>query len=149
MERHYSFGPQALGSEGSVGQQPQMSALSGFSFSFESELKKVFPNPLDIDWTRLLQWVLSLPSSTQFLRDEKQLIFEKVAQLFEETALPFAKLIIDESFLPVSEVTIRPDPKFGGIAGGKKYRQGMQLFKFASLGDISCLPRFHQTWDRA
>jgi hypothetical protein len=48
--------------------------------------------------------------------DEKHRIFEQLMELFTQTAEAFAKSLVDD---PTAH---RPDPKFGGVAGGQKYR---------------------------
>lgn len=113
---------------------PILRHFSGHSYRFAREFANLFPDRTRVQWSDVLQWTLSLPQNTEFALREKSLIFATVMEEFVETARPFAKLLIDESFLPEEERTVRPDPRFGGVAGGRKYRvhaEATQLFKFA------------------
>ncbi len=84
---------------------------------------------------------LSLPSSSPLLCEEKEHIFVVLSHMFVQTGCAFAKQLIDESFWPdESKRTIKPDLRFGGIAGGKKFThhsQGTLLFKFAEDVQLS------------
>jgi hypothetical protein len=96
----------------------------------------VLPSILTSD--EKLDWTLRFVSASQALRREEPYPFVsrtilKLAALerdFLQTAKLYAKIIIDEKFLPVTKKTIKP-ANMGGIAGGLKYFQEGILFKFA------------------
>lgn len=117
--------------------------FSGYALAFEEELRSCFPDDLTmIPWTHILYWVRGLPVTSPLLRRQKELIFDTLCRLFVETATPLAKRIIDESFSssPSSNdghARLKPDPKFGGFAGGQKYCVGTLLFKFATDVELS------------
>jgi hypothetical protein len=116
------------------GEPALSSQLSGYSYRFIREVSTAFEDAARTDWTALLQWTLNLPTSSPFNREQKRAIFASLRQAFVETARPFAEELIADSLLPEELRTIEPDAKFGGVAGGKKYRQnpeGTILFKFA------------------
>jgi hypothetical protein len=106
--------------------------LSSHPSSFLREVRQLFVDYNSYEWTALLRWTLQLPSSTKFAIDERNLIFKALRDLFIEAGRAFSRQLIDESFLPEDQQTLKPDPLFGGIAGGQKYQKGNQLFKFAS-----------------
>jgi hypothetical protein len=66
-----------------------------------------------------------------FPRDERSRIFDALRNMFVEAGKEFSRQLVDESYLPVERRTLKPDRAFGGVAGGKKFRKGNQLFKFA------------------
>jgi hypothetical protein len=110
---------------------PLWTLLSGHSYCF---VREVQADPTRADWTGLLRWALALPNSSPFYREEKGKIFATLSEMFIHNGLAFAKQLIDESFRPEFARKIKPDLRFGGIAGGKKYMhhsEGTVLFKFA------------------
>jgi hypothetical protein len=79
------------------------SLLSGHSYCFVSEVQRIFPSSDAIEWTKLLQWTLQLPSEAGFAWDERNCIFEALRHMFVEAGREFARQLIDESFLPVEK----------------------------------------------
>lgn len=55
----------------------------------------------------------------------------RLGEDFVKTALAYAKIIINERYLPVRHKTIKPSSNLGGILGGEKYVVHKMLFKFA------------------
>jgi hypothetical protein len=92
---------------------------------------------MQLSGPKLLQWTLQLPSEAGFAWDERNRIFGALRHMFIEAGREFARQLIDESFLPLEDQGLKPDPKFGGIAGGKKFRKGNQLFKFAEDVEVT------------
>jgi hypothetical protein len=113
--------------------QQRLALLSGHSYRFARGVKEAFPDATRADWTCLLQWALSLPCSTPFYRDEKARIFDLLSEMFIHSCLDFAKKLINESFLPEEERTVKPDVRFGGIAGGKSLAMFRPSFKLSVL----------------
>jgi hypothetical protein len=130
--QHYAASsPPSLNNSSS---KPLWTLLSGHSYRFAREVKEAFPDATNADWTGLLQWALALPSNSIFYCEEKERIFEALSEMFILNCRDFAEKLIDESFLPEEERTIKPDLRFGGTAGGKKFThhsEGTVLFKFA------------------
>jgi hypothetical protein len=73
------------------------SRLSGHSYYFIREVQHLFDSVESIEWTKLLQWTLQLPSNSTFARDERNHIFEALKNLFVEAGREFAQRLIDES----------------------------------------------------
>jgi hypothetical protein len=66
------------------------SLLSGYSYCFVSEVQRIFPSSNAIEWTKLLQWTLQLPSDAGFAWDERNRIFEALRHMFVEAGREFA-----------------------------------------------------------
>ena len=56
---------------------------------------------------------------------------DRAMQAFRNEAVSVGKKIVEEMHLPASERSLRPDTRFGGIAGGEKYYKNGILYKFA------------------
>jgi hypothetical protein len=120
---------------------PIWAHLSGHSYCFVREVRTLFPDATRADWTALLQWVLGLPDSTAFAREEKRRVFTSLRDMFVQTCIKFAELLIDESFLPEAQRTLKPVIHTTmGISGGLMFRQhgeGTLLFKLAQDVQLS------------
>jgi ankyrin repeat protein len=121
------------------------SQFTGHAFSFAREFRAAFSDPTRADWNGLLAWAIALPEHDEgatssidmcnkFVREEKGRVFATLVELFVSTGSDFAKELIDDSFKAEGERLFKPDPRFGGRAGGRKFRQhsdATQVFKFA------------------
>jgi hypothetical protein len=102
--------------------QGSLSTLfTGHAYRFASELHAVFPDATRADWSELLRWALALPESSVFLFDEKQRILSTLYAIFVQTCSELAHLLIDESFMPDGQRTMKPDALLS-TRGCKKFR---------------------------
>jgi hypothetical protein len=121
---------------------PLWMVLSGHSYRFVREVNAFFPDATRADWTGLLSWVTALPDSSAFAREERQRIFAALVEMFVHTCRDYAKRVVDESFLPDAQRTIKPDLSLTSSVEGRwlRYRQhpqGTVLFLLAEDVQLS------------
>jgi hypothetical protein len=130
-------GPEArLRPQSPMSERPLWTKLTGHAYRFVREVHAAFPDGSKTDWTGLLQWALGLPEGNSFLWDEKQRIFAALCDLFVSCCRELARLLIDESFLPEAQRTVKPE---GGVHR-KQFRphsEGTVIFELAEDFQLS------------
>jgi hypothetical protein len=89
------------------GPRDALTGFTGHSYRFVREVHQAYPDPSCVPWTQLLQWVIQLPSTSSFAAGERRIIFHALTDMFVLCGRQFALQLIDESFLPVEQRTLR------------------------------------------